>query len=53
MLYNSLSRTAKENMLQPCASMRWHHDEIGGNLLCDPADFIECGCAAENMADSR
>ena len=33
--------------------MRWHDDQIGGNLLRKPADFIERRCAAEDMAVRR
>src|SRR5215468_6570239 len=30
--------------------MRWHDDEIGGNSLPKPADFIEGRCATEHIA---
>ena len=53
MLHDSFSCAAKEDMLQPCAPMRRHHDEIGGNVLRDSTDFIECRCAAEDMAGRR
>ena len=53
MLHNSLSCAAKEDMLQSCAPMRWHHDKIGRNFLREPTDFIECGTAAEDMAGRR
>src|SRR5678815_5941504 len=50
MLHNSLSRAAKKNMLQSCASMRRHHNEIGRDCLREPADFIEGRCATEHIA---
>src|SRR4029453_8922105 len=50
MLHNSLSCAAKKNMLQTCASMRRHHNEIGRDCLRKPADFIEGRCATEHIA---
>ena len=53
MLHNSLSRAAKENMLQSRASVRWHDDESGRDCLRKPADFIEGRRATEHMAACR
>ncbi len=53
MLHNSLRGAAKENMFQPCAPVRWHHDEIGGNGLRQSTDFIEGRCAAKHIATLR
>ena len=50
MLHNSFRCAAKKNMLQPCASMRRHHNEIGRDCLRKPADFIEGRCATEHIA---
>ena len=50
MLHNSLSRATKEDMLQPCAPVRWHNDEIGRNCLRQPANFIERRRATEHIA---
>src|SRR5678816_2512970 len=50
MLHNSLSRAAEENMLQACAPVGWHDDEIGRNCLRQPTNFIERRCAAEYIA---
>src|SRR5215475_15820820 len=53
MLHNSLGCAAQENMLQPCAPVRWHHDEIGRNCLRKPTNFIEGRCATEDIATRR
>jgi hypothetical protein len=53
MLHNSLSRAAKKNVLQPCASVRWHDDQIGRNCLRKPTNFIEWRCATEHIALRR
>src|SRR5262245_17000648 len=53
MLHNSFRCAAKENMLQPCTPVRWHHDEIGRNRLCKPANFIERWCATQHIAVCR
>ena len=53
MLHNSFRCAAKENVFQPCASMRWHDDEIGGDGVRQPTDFIEGRCATEHIAGRR
>src|SRR4051794_16638018 len=50
MLHNSLRCAAKQNMFQPCASMRRHHNEIGTDCLRKSADFMEGRCATEHIA---
>src|SRR6478735_6665409 len=50
MLHNSFRCAAKKNMLQPCAPVRRHHDEIGGNGVRQPTNFIEGRCATEYVA---
>src|SRR5215510_13790571 len=50
MLHNSLCRAAKEKMFQSRAAVRWHHNEIRGDYLCQPTNFIEGRCATEHMA---
>src|SRR4029077_13754460 len=53
MLHNSSRCAAKKDMLQSCASMRRHDDEIGRDCLRQPADFIEGRRATEHMAACR
>src|SRR5215472_5825632 len=53
MLHNSFRCAAKKNMLQPCASMCRHYNEIGRNCLHKPADFIEGRCGTEDIAARR
>ena len=50
MLHDPFRSAAKKNMFQSCASMRRHHNQIGGNRLRKPTDFIEGRCATEHIA---
>jgi hypothetical protein len=42
-LHDPLRGAAKKNMLETSAAVRWRHNEIGGNLLGQSADFIKRG----------
>ena len=51
MLHDSLSGTAKKDMLQSRAPMGRRYDQIGRDLLRNTADFIERGPAAATAAE--
>jgi hypothetical protein len=44
MLNDAFRSASKENVPEPRVAMRGHDDQIGRDLLRDPADFIERWC---------
>src|SRR5262245_17164125 len=53
MLHNSLSSAAEENVLESCAPVRWHHDEVRRDSVPKPANFIVRRCTTEDIALRR